>query len=97
MIDPRAARFKEMNRPLQFVRVRLHGPSGQADYIRELLADEQSALFEDLAKARDAGKQEDSPEITELRANLRHLNEALKDIDNGLIELVGTVKEPGDE
>ena len=91
MIDDSTAaeRFNRTPRPLNFIRVRLHR-GGQVEYIRELLADERDALYEDLGKARDQGKTEDSPEITEIRDNLQHLIRAIRDIDSGRIEMAGT-------
>jgi hypothetical protein len=77
-----------MARPLNYIRVRLYR-GGQAEYVRSVLEDERVGLMEDLSQMRTAGKTEDDPEIQTCTANIRHLNNALKDIMNGLIELVG--------
>ncbi len=82
------ATFARAPRPLNFIRVRLYR-GGQAEYIRDLLSDEVDALFEELAKFRGAGKNETDPELIEVTQNIRHLNGALKDIGNGLIEITG--------
>lgn len=81
-------RWANSPRPLDFIRVRLYR-GGQAEYIRDLLSDEVDALYEELGKMRGAGKSEVDPELTECIANIRHLNGALRDIGNGLIELAG--------
>ena len=82
------SRWQGAPRPLNFIRVRLYR-GGQAEYIRDLLADELNVSYEELGKLRGTGKSETDPEITEIIANIRHLNGALKDIGNGLIELAG--------
>lgn len=91
MIDESTSseRFSRTPRPLNFIRVRYYR-GGQIEFIRALLDDEKNALYDDLGKMRDAGKQEDDPRVTETRDNLRHLINALRDIDQGMIELVGT-------
>jgi hypothetical protein len=83
-----AERFDRSPRPLNFVRVRLHR-GGQAEYIKQMLLDEQEDLFLDLTELRSAGKPEDDPKVVECRANLRHVIGALGDVNRGLIELVG--------
>ena len=76
-------------RPLDFVRVRLYR-GGQIELVKSILEDEKEALFEDLGKLRDRGADENSAEVEEVRANLGHLIRALRDIESGLVELVGT-------
>jgi hypothetical protein len=83
-----AERYERMPRPLNFVRVRLFR-DGQAEYIKELLEDEQDDLLEQLTKLRVAGKPEDDTEVAETRQNLRHIIRALSDVTRGLIDLVG--------
>jgi hypothetical protein len=80
-------------RPLLFVRVRLYR-GGQAEWVRNLLRDEQEALFKDLAKARADGKPETDPEVIEMREQLSWSVSALRDIDHGLIDLVGPDRDP---
>ena len=86
--DTSVERWNRTPRPLHFVRVRLYR-GGQAEYIRDLLEGEKDNLFDDLTKLRTQGKHEDDPDIEECRTNLRHVINALKDVNNGLIELVG--------
>ena len=86
--DTAASRFSQTPRPLNFVRARLYR-GGQAEYIRDLLEDEKESLFEDLAAARTHGKPEHDPEIEEIRTNLRHLINFLRDVNQGMVELVG--------
>lgn len=81
-------RWANSPRPLDFIRVRLYR-GGQAEYIRDLLSDEVDSLYEDLGKMRGDGKLETDPDLMEVIANIRHLNGALRDIGNGLIELAG--------
>jgi hypothetical protein len=90
MTEPTEAqtRFAGAPRPLNFIRVRLYR-GGQAEYIRDLLADELDASYEELGLLRGKGLDETDKEIIEVVGNIRHLNGALKDIGNGLIELVG--------
>jgi len=85
---PTATDWQHAPRPLHFVRIRLWR-GGQAEYIRDLLSDEKESLFEELTELRTKGKQESDPAIIECRANLMHVINALKDVDRGLIELVG--------
>ena len=82
------AEWQQAPRPLHFVRIRLWR-GGQAEFIRDLLNDEKDNLFEELTELRTKGKQENDPAIIECRANLMHVINALKDVDRGLIELVG--------
>ena len=82
------SRWANSPRPLDFIRVRLYR-GGQAETIRDILSDEVDQLYEDLGKFRGAGKPEDGPDISDTVARIRHLNGALRDINNGLIELVG--------
>lgn len=86
--DTAQSRWQGAPRPLNFIRVRLYR-GGQAEYIRDLLSDELNASYEELGELRGAGKVETDPEIMEVIGNIRHLNGALKDIGNGLIELAG--------
>lgn len=76
-------------RPLDYIRIRLHG-GGQAVYVRDLLIEEKEALFDDLGRMRDEGKGENSLEVQEVRAQLEYLIRALRDIESGMVELVGT-------
>lgn len=82
------ARFQTAPRPLNFIRVRLYR-GGQAETIRDVLNDEVDALFEELAKMRGTGTAEDDPDLLVCTSAIRHLNAALKDINNGLVELTG--------
>jgi len=81
-------RWASSPRPLAFIRVRLYR-GGQAETVRDVLNDEVDALFEELADLRGKGALEDDPALLECTASIRHLNGALKDINNGLIELTG--------
>lgn len=80
-------------RPLLYIRVRLYR-GGQAEYIRDLLRDEQAALLEDLGRLRGEGKPETDPEVEDIRAKYLHLVNALRDIDAGLIQLAGPDEDP---
>lgn len=81
-------RWQNSPRPLDFIRVRLYR-GGQAELVRSILADEVDALFEELGELRGKGTPEDSPELIECAQNIRHLNGALRDITNGMIEITG--------
>ena len=83
-----AERFAHSPRPLNFVRIRVYR-GGPAEYLRGLLSDEVDALFEELGDLRDKGKTEADKEIIETAEHIRYLNGFLKDLNNGLIELVG--------
>jgi hypothetical protein len=86
--EERADSFARSPRPLDFIRVRLYR-GGQAEYIRDLLEDEKEALFEELGTKRSKGIDENSPEVEEIRTNLRHVINALRDLTTGMIELRG--------
>lgn len=81
-------RWNSAPRPLNFVRVRLYR-GGMAEWLRDLVLDEQEDLFAQLGELRGDGKDEDDPEVEEVRNNLRHAISILKDINSGLIEIVG--------
>lgn len=76
-------------RPLDFVRVRYYRSSGQAEYIRGLLNDEKEALMEELGALRVPGHNPQDPKIAEIEGNLRHLINCIRDLEMGLVELVG--------
>ena len=80
--------FHRAPRPLAFVRVRLYR-GGQAEYVRDLLLDDKEDLFKDLFELRSAGKTEGDDEVQEVRRNLNYVINAIKDIERGMIELVG--------
>lgn len=88
-----AERYSANPRPLLFIRVRLYR-GGQAEYIRDLLRDEQAELMTELGELRGKGKPEDDPEVEEIKQNLVWLINALKDFDTGLIELAGPNEDP---
>lgn len=86
-------RFKNSPRPLHFIRIRLYR-GGQAEYLRDLCRDEQAELLEELGDLRAKGKTEEDPEIVEVRQNLVWLINTLRDLDTGLLELVGPDSDP---
>jgi hypothetical protein len=75
-------------RPLDYIRIRVYR-GGQAEFIQQLFEDEKADLFDDLKRLRGQGKAEDDPEVVEVAANIRHLINALRDLNTGMIELVG--------
>ena len=80
-------------RPALFVRVRLFR-GGQAEWVRDVLRDEQDNLYDDLARARERGLPEDSDEIQEIRQKLLWSIDTLRDAESSLIELVGPNRDP---
>jgi hypothetical protein len=88
-----AERFNASPRPLLFIRIRLYR-GGQAEFVRDLLRDEQADLMDELTEFRKAGKPEDDPEIEEVKQQLVWIINALRDIDTGLIELAGPDEDP---
>lgn len=88
-----AERFAASPRPLHFIRIRLYR-GGQAEAIRDILRDEQAALYDELAELRAKGKDESDPEIETIRQTLVHVISALRDIDTGMIELAGPDVDP---
>lgn len=80
-------------RPLHFVRVRLYR-GGMAEWVQKVLRDEQAALYEDLGNLRAEGKLESHPEVIEVRQNLMHSINALRDIDAAMVSLVGPDEDP---
>lgn len=85
-----AERFQRTPRPLEFVRPRFH--LDIARYLSRLLADEREAELENLTELRTAGKDEEDTEVAETVQNLRWVISAEKEINRGLIELVGPEK-----
>lgn len=87
-MDIAEQRFRQSPRPLDFIRIRVYR-GGMAEYLLDLLNDEQAALLEDLGKMRGEGRPEDDPGLVEVINKIRYLNNAIRDLSNGLIELVG--------
>lgn len=75
-------------RPLNFVRVRLYR-GGQAEFVLSVLEDERDALLEELGALRGDGGKLDGKRAVEIQGQLRHLINAIRDVQMGLIELVG--------
>ncbi len=80
--------FASMPRPVDFIRVRIQR-NGNAEWLRDLLLDEKADLFEELGRLRGEGLQEEDPEVTQVTTDLRHCIWVLRDIETGLIELIG--------
>lgn len=80
-------------RPLHFIRVRLYR-GGMAEWVQQVLRDEQAALYQDLAEARRQKKPENHPDVEDIRRKLVYSVNALRDIDSGLISLVGPDEDP---
>lgn len=80
-------------RPALYVRMRLFR-GGQAEWVRELLRDEQDQLYEDLANARKEGLAEDSEKIQDIRSKIVWSINTLRDVESSLIELVGPNRDP---
>lgn len=80
-------------RPALFVRMRLFR-GGQAEWLLDLVRDEQANLYDDLGRARADGKPEDSEEVQELREKILWTINTCKDIESSLIELVGPNRDP---
>lgn len=80
-------------RPLHFVRIRLYR-GGMAEWVQQVLRDEQAALYDDLAKLRAEGKPENDREVERVRTNLVHSVNVLRDIDSSMISLVGPDEDP---
>lgn len=87
-LDTPTDRLTRQPRPMNFIRVRLYR-GGQAEYLRNLLLDEQEELFAELGKLRGEGMNEDSTDIEAIRTDLRHIINILRDVNSGMIELAG--------
>ena len=59
------------------------------EYIRDLLSDDLDSLYEELGELRGKGLAEDAPDVEECKRNLRHVINALRDVQSGMIELAG--------
>ena len=75
-------------RPLDFIRIRLHR-GGQAEYARELFAGAQEFWYKRLGELRDAGADENGEDVEFARQRLVWLIDILRDLDSGIVELVG--------
>lgn len=80
-------------RPALFVRMRLFR-GGQAEWVRDLLRDEQENLYDDLAQARKAGEPETGEKIQDIREKILWSINTLRDVESSLIELVGPNRDP---
>lgn len=70
---------------------------GMAEWVQEVLRDEQAALLDDLAGLRAAGKPETDPEIEAVRQRLFWLVNILRDVGAGLVNLAGPDEDPRDK
>lgn len=86
--DAARERWAKAPRPLAFIRLRVHR-GGPAEYLHSLLEDEKSAEMENLTEYRTKGLAEDSTEVDEARMNLRYLIAFLRDLDSGLVDMLG--------
>lgn len=67
---------------------------GQANWVAEVLRDEQEALYDDLNELRRMGKTEDDPEVAEAVERLHWVVNLLRDVDAVRIALVGANEDP---
>jgi len=74
-------------RPFSFVRPRFHRDT--AEWLRDLLEEEQEIEFGLLTKYRTEGRPEEDPDVQETRENLNYCITIIKDLNRGLIEMVG--------
>jgi hypothetical protein len=74
-------------RPFTFIRPKFHRDT--AEWLLALLQDEQAAEFETLAKLRTEGRPEEDFEVQECRDNLNYCITITKDLQRGLVDMVG--------
>jgi len=86
--DNGSDRFARFKRPMQFIRIRLNR-NANAEWLLGVLESERNDLYEELGRLRGEGKDEDNEEVVEVMTELRHCIFTLKDVELGLMELVG--------
>jgi len=74
-------------RPFSFVRPKFHRDT--AEWLLDLLTEEKEAEFKLLAKYRTEGRLEEDPDVLDTRANLNYCITIIKDLERGLIDMVG--------
>ncbi len=82
-----------LDRGMEFLKVRVYR-GGQADTLYDILLDEQDNLMNRLGKLRESNFAEDSPEIEEVRTNLHHCINVIRDLTSNMIELAGPDADP---
>jgi len=74
-------------RPFSFVRPKFHRDT--AEWLLDLLTEEKEIEFGLLTKYRTEGRDETDDEVQETRANLNFCITIIKDLERGLIDMVG--------
>jgi len=92
MTDQARDNYLNTPRPFSFVRPKFHRDT--AEWLRDLLEDEKADEFELLTKYRTEGRDEADPDVQETRSNLNYCITIIKDLERGLIDMVGP--RPGD-
>lgn len=83
----------DMRTPGSQRRMRIYR-GGQGQWVQEVLRDVQAGLYDDLAKFREAGRDESDPEVAQVRDKLMWSVNILRDVDSCLVSLVGPDEDP---
>ena len=84
--DP-AENYLRTPRPFSFIRPKFHRDT--AEWLRDTLTDIKDEEFETLSKFRSEGRSEDDRDVQEVRQNLNYCITIIKDLERGLIDMVG--------
>jgi hypothetical protein len=79
-------------RPFSFVRPKFHRDT--AEWLRDVLSDMKDEEFARLAKYRTEGRPEDNEDVQDTRENINYCITIIKDLERGLIEMVGPRETP---
>ena len=74
-------------RPFSFVRPKFHRDT--AEWLRDTLEEIQEEEFDLLVKYRTEGRPEDDSDVQTTRENLNYCITIIKDLNRGLIDMVG--------
>jgi hypothetical protein len=85
--------YQNTPRPFSFIRPRLHRDT--AEWLRDLLNEEKEIEFDLLTRYRTEGRDEQDDDVQETRANLNFCITIIKDLERGLIDMVGPAN-PGE-
>jgi hypothetical protein len=84
--------YLDTPRPFAFVRPKFHRDT--AEWLLDLLTDEKADEFERLTKYRTEGRDENDPAVQETRSNINFCITIIKDLERGLIDMVGPTRTP---
>jgi hypothetical protein len=85
-----AENYARTPRPFSFIRPKFHRDT--AEWLRDTLRDIKDEEFDLLTKYRTEGRDEEDQDVQETRSNIHYCITIIKDLERGLIDMVGPVR-----